>query len=270
MMQLPTNVVGALAEGRHAYIAIDTPKGPHVTPELYVWSQKTLWIAAAATTLKARNLQSIPAAAAVVSLPGRDVMLSGPVEAFDARRPDQLVRRAAQMPGAVAAGARYALRNASDVLAFAGDVLTGKIGKGIPPARIFFALRPDRVAVAEGDELVETWNWPSENVTSHTTPAGGERAVVAFLGPVALRGWWFEDARRVFVPPGVLALAEPAKQGPIAVVVDEYNAPGPAAKTGRLYRGEGTITDEAGFIDVGAGNVVEWDGVDVEPVVRGS
>jgi hypothetical protein len=45
-------------------------------------------------------------------------------------------------------------------------------------------------------------------------------------------------------------------------VVDEYSAPGPAAKHGTLLRGTGHINDNSGFVDVEPDRLVEWDGVE--------
>lgn len=267
-MNLPGRVTSALAEGRQAYVAVESDKGPHVTPELYVWSNGALWVAAASTTLKARVLADRRHAAVVVRLAGRDVIMDGPVDVFDVRKPTELVRQLRGVPRAVGAGARFALRNAHDLVAFAGDALSGKMGLRVPPARIMYALRPARVAFVEGDAVVGSWGWQTSDATGGgpATPTGGEDGVAAFPGPVAVPCRWYADELRIFVPPPLLAMVGPPERSPVAFVVDEYHAPGPAAKWGRLHRAVGQTSREPGFIDITSDEVVEWDGVDVTPV----
>lgn len=267
-MDLPGRVVSALAEGRQAYVAVESKKGPHVTPELYTWSSGALWIAAASTTLKSRVLADHGYAAVVVRLAGRDVMMDGPVSVFDVRKPTEILCRLRHVPEAVAAGARFMLRNAQDLVAFAGDAVSGKIGLRFPPVRILFALRPHRVALIEGDAVVGAWGWDAEDAADGDlkVPAGNERCVAAFPGPVAVPCRWFPEERRIFIPPRLLALANPPLHSPIAFVVDEYRAPGPAAKWGRLHRGVGRGSSEPGYVDVTSDKVVEWNGVDVTPI----
>jgi hypothetical protein len=139
-----------------------------------------------------------------------------------------------------------------------------------PPARVLFALRPRRVAFVEGEALVGSWGWEIDDAAHGegeiAVPAGGERCVAAFPGPVAVPCRWFAEDDRIFVPPPLWALADPPERSPIAFAIDEYQAPGPAAKWGRLHRGVAQSSTEPGYVDVISDDVVEWDGVDVIPV----
>jgi nitroimidazol reductase NimA-like FMN-containing flavoprotein (pyridoxamine 5'-phosphate oxidase superfamily) len=257
-------VRSALAEGRQAYIAFENNGGPHVSPTLYSWSDDRLWFAAAPSTMKARVLQRDRKAAVVVPLSGRDVVLSGALEAFDARRPLDLASRVTRVPNALRAAARFTIRNAHDLVGFAGDAVSGKIGARIPPPRVFFALTPDRIALVQNDRVAGAWGWNVDALERHTTvPPGGEPAVAAFCGPVAVSCRWYEDEQRLFVSPELLGLSGIGQRIPVAVVVDRYNAPGPAAKRGTLRRGTGVRAAEAGFIDVTIDRTVDWDGIHV-------
>lgn len=266
-MHMPDEVLSILAEGRQAYVAIETKNGPHVTPELYTWSDGALWVAAAATTLKARQLADGPArAAVVVTASGRDVILYGSVDSFDVARPLDLIRRRTKIPKAVVAGARLATRNASDLLALATDIVMGKLGVRVPPRRVLFGLRPEAVAVAEGDVVIWMQDWggtrsDEEHGIGAPTPAGGQPAVAGLPGPMALPCRWFADDQRIFIPPSLFALVETGPRFPIAVVVDQYTAPGPAAKWGFLRRGEGVLTGDPGHVDFRVKETVEWNGV---------
>ena len=74
---------------------------------------------------------------------------------------------------------------------------------------------------------------------------------------------WYDEQQRLFVSPELLGLSETGQRFPVAVVVDRYNAPGPAAKRGMLRRGTGVRTAEVGFIDVKVDRTVRWDGIHV-------
>src|SRR5687768_11775576 len=74
-----------LEQGRHLYVAVAAPAGPHVTPELYAIADGRVWFWSAADTVKAKVLGDDRRASATVSANGRDVVLSGVVERFDPR-----------------------------------------------------------------------------------------------------------------------------------------------------------------------------------------
>jgi hypothetical protein len=272
--ELPAAMLGVLGEGRQAHVAVASRRGPHVTPELYTWSGGRLWFAAAATTLKAKVLQRNRTLAAVVSVAGRSVILTGEATAFDPLRPTDLLRSASDAPRLARALTSYTTRNAVDLAAFVGDTFTGRLGMRPPPRRVLFALAPSRAALVENDLVVDRQGWgtpvPADGGPPGHVPAGGERAVVALPGPVALPGRWFADERRVHVPGQLLELVELDRTFPMSVVTDDYNAPGPAAKRGSLVRGEGRVVDRgASMISVDPHRVVEWDGVETSSVDTG-
>lgn len=264
---LPPPVLGVLGEGRQAYVAVASKRGPHVTPELYTWSSDKLWFAAATSTLKAKVLRRDPTLGAVVNVAGRSVVLTGSVEVFDPRNPVSTLARLPQLPGVARALSSFTIRNAADLLAFAGDAAAGRLGRRLPPVRLLFALTPDRIALVENDAVVGHWGWSMGSAPAEEpVPVGGERAVAAFPGPVALPVRWFADSSRLHLARPLTGLLErPTVRGrfPISVVVDDYSAPGPAAKRGTLVRGEGrAVEGDLCTIEVEAERVVEWDGVE--------
>jgi hypothetical protein len=125
-------------------------------------------------------------------------------------------------------------------------------------------LDPDRAVLVEGDEVVEGYGRWADAGTGRAgrLVTGGQAAVVALPGPVAVPGWWFEDERCVRIAPGLGALADLSGSFPLGVVVDEYGAPGPAAKAGTLLRGRGRLTGDGHSVEVEPERVVTWDGVD--------
>jgi hypothetical protein len=273
-LHLPDDVVGTLHEGRQAYVAVAATSGPHVTPELYAWSGGRLWFASATTTLKTTVLRREPHGAAVVSAGGRSVLVRGHIDAFDARHPLELARRAPAFAAASIAWADYVLRNAPDLVAFALDALSGRLGRRIPPLRVLHALTPASVAVVEGGDVTDRWgHWKGRPATARRrtgrqgggtamTP-GGRPAVAAVPGPLALPGRW-DDADDTFrMAPALAALVGLPRRFPMSVVVDEYVSPGPAAKEGTLLRGEARLVPAApGTIALDPERAVEWRGVD--------
>jgi hypothetical protein len=264
-LHLSDDAVGALHQGRQAYVAVAAGAGPHVTPELYAWSGGRLWFASATTTLKTRSLRRRGRAAAVVSAGGRDVLVRGPVESFDLRHPVELARSAPLLPAAGVAWLGYAVRNAPDLIAFGFDALSGRLGPGLPPLRVLHTITPTSAAVLEGGELVARWGrWPGEPSSTRAPRAvRGQPAVAALPGPVVLPGAWDEPGRTFHVAPALADLAGVDGRFPMSVVRDEYFAPGPAAKEGSLLRGEGRTTSSPGALVLDPERLVEWDGVDI-------
>ena len=259
----PMAALSTLQEGRQAYLAVASNGGPHVTPELYAWSGGQLWFAVASSTLKAKVVARHRTAGAVVSVSDRSVLVQGKVEVFD---PTLMTTWAAQwrrFPAVVRAMGRFSIRNAPDLLAFGADAAAGRLGWRVPPMRVVLRLEPSRGALVEGDSIVAGWgDWshvrPQE---AAPLPVGGRRAVVGLPGPVAVPCRWFEDDQRLHVLPRLIDLLHLERSFPLGVVIDEYSAPGPAAKTGTLLRGTGHINERSGFVDVEADRFVEWNGV---------
>lgn len=271
---LPDPLVSVLEEGRQVHLAVDSRHGPHVTPELYAWSGGRLWFAAATTTLKAKVLRRRPVAGAVVTVPGRSMVVSGEVTAYAPWRPLELAAHLRDLPAATRALAWFSLRNATDLAAFGRDTLTGRTGWRPPPPRTWFALRPVGAALVEGDRVVERWRWavpqPVGTGRAEAAPSGGLAAVAALPGPVAVPGSWFPDDRILRVPAEVLGLAGLPRRFPMSVVTDEYRAPGPAAKRGALVRGEGWLDAErAGVVHVEPRRVVHWAGTETSSTPTG-
>lgn len=273
MIGLSERAVSVLQEGRQAHLAVASSNGPHVTPELFAWSGGRLWFASAAGTVKANVVQREPSVGAVVRVPGRSLLLAGTVDRFDVLDPLGLVRRAGLLPGAVHALTGYAVRNAPDLVAFGRDAFRGRLGWRPPPRRVLFGLSPDRWLLLENEVVVDaSGSWASLAQDAAPVdagagddveglPPGGQPAVVALPGPIALPGRWFDDVAQVAVPV-VLQDLLPTGEVPVGVVVDDYRAPGPAAKRGALVRGTAhAVADRPGVLVVEADRAVEWDGV---------
>ena len=262
-LQLTDAAASLLAEGRQVHVAVPSKRGPHVTPELYAWHGDRLWFAAASSTLKAKVLGRRPEAGAVVTGHGRSVVLRGPVDRFDLLDPLGIARLASDVGRAGLALGAYAVRNAPDLLAFLRDTATGRLGSRIPPRRILFALEPTAAACIENEALVACWgDWTCTGVEpAPRSRGGGEPAVAALPGLVAVPGRWFADEQQFRTAPALLELSDLDTELELSVVLDRSNGPGPAAKEGTLVRGRGTRTGR-GVVQVAKDTVVEWDGVE--------
>jgi hypothetical protein len=61
----------------------------------------------------------------------------------------------------------------------------------------------------------------------------------------------------------LLQLLDLVDEFDVSVVVDDYGAPGPAAKRGVLVRGRGRVAaDEPGFVEVDPDAATTWSGVE--------
>jgi hypothetical protein len=254
-------------EGRQAHVAIVSSRGPHVTPELYAWSGDRLWFWFAHTTLKARVLAADPRVAVLITVGGRSAVIEGEVDLLDVRRPTTLVGSPARGVRAACAVAAYVARNAEDLGAFARDLGTGRLGWRPPPSRVLASVDVGDARLVEDGHLVAATGAaaPADlRAVSRPPRSGGEAVVVALPGPRVAPGRWFADDAEVWIDPVLLDRPPLPASVPLAVVADEYVAPGPAAKVGTLLRGTAERTGEAGTLRLVAEVLTEWDGVQTQ------
>lgn len=207
-----------------------------------------------------------------IAVPGRTVLLQGPVESFDPRDPRALLASAGRAPAAARALVSYGVRNASDLLAFGSDLGRGRLGRRPPPLRTLFALDPVEGALVERGAVTHGWGSWSADPDSVGAPhrPGGVAVVAAMTGPLALPASWFPDDGLVQFEAGLACRLPSESPFPIALVTDEYSAPGPDAKKGLLLRGSAHTTCEPSELMVDLDRMVEWDGVETSSTDLGS
>ena len=268
-------VAGVLHEARQLHLAISTANGLHITPALYSLADGRVWFFAATTTLKARLIRTGDRGGALVRTGDQCVSMAGRLERLDAFAPLQLARAAPSIAALPVAVAGFVLRNAIDLVGFAGDTLGGRIGQPVPNRRVLFALVPDRVAHLEADVVTEArGRWPGglgprPRSRDHGPRSGGPAgpAVVAWSGPdgpLALPARWQPEHLQARVPAALLALSGADRRGPAAVVVDDYGRPGPSGKQGSLLRGVGSFGEVSGgwrSLHFDPVRLTTWDGV---------
>jgi len=234
-----------LAEGRQLHVGVLTTTGPHVTPELYTYDDGNLWFLTAADTLKTRVVRRDPRVAAVVRVGSNSLLVSGIVTDYDIGDPLRLLTQARDALRALAALMSFAVRNAADLAAFARDLAAGRLQSRLPQRRVLMRLVPDRVVLLDGTALVATdGEWPGRVTVPDDAPAlvGDIDCVVGAEtadGMIVLPGRASEDLAEATVPAVAVQLADVAIDEAVrgGIVIDDYRAPGPAAKRGELIRG---------------------------------
>jgi hypothetical protein len=253
-----------LEQGRHAYVAVAAPAGPHVTPELYSVADGRLWCWTAATTVKAKVVGDDPRVAAVVTTGSRSVALTGHARRYDPADVRNLPKALKEPRALGEATLRFGLRNAADLGAFATDLVSGRLGRTLPPRRVLIGITPHRMVVVDAGRIeLATGTWAEEPTDGAPVTDGTRDAVIAWEtdhGPVALPARVDVDQHTAWLPTALVALAGLPSPARVGVVVDDYVAPGPAAKEGTLLRGT-ALLDPSGRVDVVPERETEWQGV---------
>src|SRR5262249_5564175 len=151
------------------------------------------------------------------------------------------------------------------LLAFLHDAARLRLGVRIP-IRVLHRLRPSRTAAIEAGAVTQrVGDWPGSGQRSKgpdPDTVGGAPAVVAFEGPVAVPGRWFAEHSMSAAAAGVPAPVGLPTTFAGAIAIDEYVAPGPAAKQGEMLRGRARrVRGRPGVLAVELDRRVTWDGV---------
>jgi hypothetical protein len=262
-----------LAEGRQLHVGICSERGPHVTPELYAAVGRDIWFTTAASTLKARVIQRDQRMSGLVRVGSRSLVLRGDALQFDLADPKQLAAQALEGLRALQALTSFTMRNAADLTGFARDLLAGRLPSRKPPRRVLVRLRPEAWLVVDGTQLVSAGGgWPGSAGEVGDTPSlpGRRDAVVGWEVPwgTLLLPARAESSTTASVPAVVARLGgvSPDDTARACLTTDDYAAPGPAAKTGTLLRGNGTVNLDGalGRLDLEADRRTTWDGVETE------
>jgi hypothetical protein len=279
-----------LVDAEVAHIAIDTGRGPHVTPELFSAYAGRLWFATARRTLKARKTETGTRIGVFVEHGPHGLMMVAEARALDVIRPDKLLQSPHEIALWPTAAAGFVLRNAGHLLGF---VAQGPWAwpRSLSSVRMFVALRPVAAALLFHDEIRScAGEWRTR------VPAGissrGPRAVDAsdlpddleplaegFAadavisldtpgGPVALPCTWDGERSEASVRRDLLVLAGVASDGPAAVEVDRMRGYAMAGKRGVLLRGEARITHGGRFstVSLDVERATYWEGMETNTV----
>ena len=249
-----------LEDAEVVHVAIETGRGPHVTPELFCWNGGRLWFATARRTLKARKTKTGARAGVFLEHGTRGLMLLTEARPLDPVRPDLLLGARQEVPLVPTAAAAFVLRNAGHL---AGFVAQGPWAwpHSLGTLRMFVALKPLAAALLSHDEIESfagEWAPDAPRGRAGRRPAAVEAddlpddleplaegwasdAVVALSspsGPVALPATWDGRRSEASVRRELLTLAGVDDAGPGAVEVDRMSGYAMEGKRGMVVRGD--------------------------------
>ncbi len=261
-----TSVEEVAAKAPFAHVAVQTARGPHVTPVLYAVAADRLWFTVPRGTLKARVLTRRPRAGVLLRAGELSVVLGGVAGLLDPLRPLSWAarpREAALVPLAVQA---FSARNSRELLGFAleGSRLPAE---SFPPNLLLAAFEPRRAAVIRGERLEwrrGRWRYPPRRGAAAprlgsarelppldglpravaALPRRRGAAVVGWLaggGPLALPASWDPGRVEAAIAGSLVALADIRRSGQGCIAFDAAEGHRPTGKRGLMLRGRGAI-----------------------------
>jgi hypothetical protein len=267
------DVTGVTKRARFAHLAIETARGPHVTPVLFAITADRVWFAIPRATLKARVLARRPRAGALIEDGDQGLVIVGEATLLDPLRPARprsLVAELARAPFALPA---YGARNVGELLGFARDARRSParaapynlVLVSLRAQNLRFVARPPVVAPngAAGLEIdgLDAISAKLASLVRHPGPA-----VLGWMGadgPMAVPAGWDPTQLRARVAPGVF---EGGDEGPVCVCLDVSHGTGPVAKEGVLVRGHGRVAEDGEAVQVEPERITAWSGFDTATV----
>jgi hypothetical protein len=129
-----------LDQGVLCYLATRGPRGPHLTPVVYVLDGGRIWVTTARGSVKARIWRRDPVVAGMVRAGERTLGFRGRVRTYDALDPVSWPAAALSGPRLVRATIRFSLKNARFFAGYAVDARRVPLA-WTPPGRVFAAVR---------------------------------------------------------------------------------------------------------------------------------
>jgi Pyridoxamine 5'-phosphate oxidase len=232
-------VASVLGQASFAFLAVETPSGPHVTPLLFAATPDRLWFGIGRGTLKARVVGKRPAVGVVIPGDNASVAIRG-----EAKLLDRLPASPAELARAPFALPAFASRNALEMAAFARDLMrSGSEPQALSP----LSVRVERLDVLPG--------WSAQAVLGWMAPGG----------PIALPARWSAKTDRAQVPAGPLKAAGGSRTAAACICIDESDGVGPLAKRGRLVRGQGhaRLRGDIASVALEPDRVTRWRGFQI-------
>ncbi len=237
---IPPEIERTIGAGPLCYVTAETPRGPHLTPLVFVVSEGRMWLTTSRASVKARAWRRDPNLAGMVVARERAVSFVGRVATYDLLDADTWERTLHRVPAISAASARFVRKNARFFAGYAFDARHLPLS-WTPPGRVFVEVEMDRAALLDvpGGRVLDVWGaWPGarrRRRTSEPPPAVSFRARRRGPDPLATLP---DDVRGPLGRSGPAALAIASPHGPVIVPVS-WAADGPdlfAALPGEMAR----------------------------------
>jgi hypothetical protein len=151
------DVAALLAATPYADVAVDTVRGPHVTPAAFAAAGGRLWVVSSRRTLRVRSVRRRHTASALVRNGDRALVVSGCADVLSLWPPAETVGLVINSLPVARAATMYAVRNAGLLVGgFLRDMVAGS-GDLTVYDRVLVAIEPERGLLLDGEAVVDTW-----------------------------------------------------------------------------------------------------------------
>jgi hypothetical protein len=264
---IPALAREVLTRGVLCHLAAPSPRGPHVTPVVFVLDGDRLWGTTGRGTTKAARWRGDPVAGGLVRAGRHAVTFRGAVTLYDTLDPSTWLDSLARGPQVARASARFTIKNARFFAGYTRDVAKVPLA-WTPPARVLFSVDLQAMAVLDGDSVLERWGSWARGGDGHRSyrrvaaalrrsrlPAGvrdlvgrtgrGTLGLESRHGPVVLPARWMRsaDVFLAVLPRRTLSLAGAADDRPASLVIDHASSWRASKMRGVLLRGDAAVFD---------------------------
>lgn len=266
-----------LADGKLAYVAIGTARGPLVTPVLYGTSSGALWVLTNRHALKAKVWRKRPRAGWTVRSGSSAVVFSGEATLLSAQDVGAMLARPLGLVAVPPAVLSWVCRNPRQVAGFARDLVVHP-SRGMPQDLVFVRLQPESSTIVRdlpaaqdettaADPRMSAAGIPAD--LSHlATLSTGVLGLETADGPVAVPVGWDPVGSLAQIPHEATHLVDAAGDG-ACVTFDEPVHLRPTEQRGIVLRGRGRAVagdDGSVAVKVEPSRVTYWDGFLVRTV----
>jgi hypothetical protein len=289
-------LAAALADAELAYLAVESPSGPMVTPLLFAVQDERLWMVMPRSSAKVAAIEADARVGLAVGRAGDLAVVQGEAHLVDPLRPSALVSSLPEALLAPRALGRYLTGNLDHLAGILGGA-----GTGLLSPRTVAALRPQRALVVRpGAPWWSAGTWP-EGARPYTGGDGAPRpsrlpldgvpdalrslpstagpVVLGWTttaGPVALPATWDAAMATVQVDAALFAATGCLPQSRACVLFDGTEGTALDGKSGLVLRGRGSAAaahgagaDGAATVTVRTERLSWWHGTDSRSVKAG-
>ncbi|HMC08803.1 MAG TPA: pyridoxamine 5'-phosphate oxidase family protein [Actinomycetota bacterium] len=270
--------MAVLDGGDLAYLAVRSPRGPHVTPLAFRRQARRLWFVTSRDSVKLRAIAENPRVGGLVRSGDRAVMWSGKAHLVDPLTVRGLGTNLLELPVAVTG---YLLRNFREA---AGAVRDRPVPT-LPIARVLITVDLTCLALLQGWSVAGAWGpWSRRDLMLRVSPPPSRPSLPGAIPPLVRRllsepsrpavlGWdtasgpmaipavWHHDESRLVASAEAMALAGGGPRGPACLTVDRGDRHSDP-REGFLLRGTGRAYRDGSCARVllGVNTITSWTG----------
>lgn len=266
-------VARILGDGRLAYVAIGTARGPLVTPVLYGAADGALWVLTNRHALKAKVWRRRPRAGWTVVSGDSAVVFAGDVTLLSLQDARAVLARPLGLAAVPPAVLSWMCRNPRQVAGFAWDTIAHP-SRGMPQDFVLVRLQPDSATIVRDAGDRHGAVAPSDPRIAAAIPDGlaglaglptGILGLATDDGPVAFPVRWDPTRSVARIPEGLTPVAV-VDGSQACITFDEPVRLRPTEQRGIVLRGTVRAGAGADELILHATRATYWDGFDVETV----